>query len=96
MPFDDGQLFVIHVVNENDKLLKDYSDGEALEYLFSITKVLGAQLVVKRSKNIINTMVAFANENEIDTIIMGSSQNQHNPYEEKLKKKLKGVKVIVL
>ena len=42
---EKNNLFVIHVVNEKDKLLYNLSDGDALEYLFKITKDVGADLI---------------------------------------------------
>lgn len=71
-------LYVIHVVNEKDKLLYHLSDGEALEYLFEITKKLGADLVIKRSKDVIETLVEFAKENEITHIVLGNSPKGSN------------------
>lgn len=49
---EEDKLFVIHVVNEKEKFLDSYSDGEALEYLFQVSKESGADLTVLRSKNI--------------------------------------------
>lgn len=93
---ENDELLVIHVVNENDKFLKNYSDGDALEYLFGITKVLGAELVVERSKNIINTIVKFAKDRNINVIVMGESPDNKNTFQEKIKKKLKDVEIIVI
>ncbi len=93
---ENDHLYVIHVVNEKDNFLDNYSDGEALEYLFGITKVMGAELIVKRSKNILATLVTFAKENEINTVVMGESPDQKNPFEEKLRKKLKHTTVWVV
>ncbi|NLY67295.1 MAG: universal stress protein [Tissierellia bacterium] len=70
---EEDKLFVIHVVNEKEKFLDSYSDGEALEYLFQVSKKSGADLTVLRSKNILKTLVDFARDNEITHIIMGVS-----------------------
>jgi len=70
---EEDKLFVIHVVNEKEKFLDSYSDGEALEYLFQVSKESGADLTVLRSKNILKTLVDFARDNEITHIIMGVS-----------------------
>lgn len=93
---EDEMLYVVHVVNEHDKLLRNYTDGEALEYLFSITKELGAELVVERSRNIIETLVRFANKNEIGTVVLGKSPDGKNKFEDKLKKKIKNVEMIII
>ncbi len=86
----DNQLFVIHVVNENDMLLFNLSDGDALEYLFQITKELGADLVMKRSKDVIKTLVDFALENDITHIVLGSATgvSATKNFEQKLRRKL--------
>ncbi|NLX61296.1 MAG: universal stress protein [Tissierellia bacterium] len=70
---EEDKLFVIHVVNEKEKFLESYSDGEALEYLFQVSKESGADLTVLRSKNILKTLIDFAKDNEITHIVMGVS-----------------------
>ena len=88
---DEGScLYVIHVVNENDKLLYGLSDGDALEYLFQITKDVGANLIVKRSKDVVKTIVDFAIEKEITHIVLGNSKTNDsaNSFSMKIQKKL--------
>lgn len=87
-----NSLFVIHVVNENDKLLYNLSDGDALEYLFEITKEVGADLIIRRSKDVIKTLVDFADEKEITHVVLGSSQEKDSSkdFAVKLKRKLPG------
>lgn len=91
---DEGsQLYVIHVVNENDKLLYNLSDGDALEYLFEITKDVGANLIVKRSKDVAKAIVDFAVEKDITHIVLGNSKtiDTANNFSMKLQKKLPDV-----
>ncbi len=68
---EEDKLFVIHVVNEKENFLQNSNDGEALEYLFRVSKKAGADLTVLRSKNILKTMMDFAIDNRITHIIMG-------------------------
>lgn len=70
---NEDKLYVIHVVNEKEKFLESSSDGEALEYLFNVSKESGADLTVLRSKNILKTMIDFARTNNVTHIIMGNS-----------------------
>ena len=93
----ENSLFVIHVVNENDKLFYNLSDGDALEYLFEITKEVGADLVIRRSKDVIKTLVDFAGEKEITHVVLGSSQDQDpsKNFAIKLKRKLPGREFII-
>lgn len=85
-----GNLYILHVVNENDKLLNNFSDGDALEYLFKISKDVGAELTVKRSKDVIKTVVDFAEEMKITHIVLGNSRSKDpaNNFVIKLQKKL--------
>ncbi len=73
-----GKLYVIHVVNEKEKFLENIDDGEALEYLFDVSKKVGADLTVLRSKDIMKTIVDFAVDNNITHIIMGTPPNNGN------------------
>ncbi|SHI66462.1 hypothetical protein SAMN02745751_00733 [Dethiosulfatibacter aminovorans DSM 17477] len=93
---DEDMLYVVHVVNENEKLLRNYTDGEALEYLFGITKKLGAELVIERSKNIIDTLVKFADKNDVGKVVLGKSPDGKSKFEDKLKKKLKDIEMIII
>ncbi len=88
-------LNVIHVVNENDKLLYGLSDGDALEYLFEITKEVGANLVVKRSKDVIKSIVDYATETNCTHIVLGSSKNPSSNFVSKLQKKLPDVEFVL-
>jgi len=68
-----GNLFVIHVAKNEWNLLNNKTEGEALEYLFGISKSVGANLTVLKSGNIAKALADFARQNEIDLIIMGES-----------------------
>lgn len=93
----DSSLYVIHVVNENDKLLYNLSDGDALEYLFEITKEVGAELIVKRSKDVLKTIIEFVEENQITHLVLGHSNEKDGSknFLEKLKKRLTDKEFII-
>lgn len=97
---DKDNLFVIHVVNQNDKFLNNSSDGDALEYLFTVSKKVGADLTVLRSKDIIKAIEDFAEKHGITHIVMGSSPNgkgldNHN-FALKLKKMLPFIEFTII
>jgi len=94
---NEGQdnLYVIHVVNEKDKFLNNTSDGEALEYLFGVTKKVGADLTVLRSKDIIKAIADFATKNNITQLIMGASPNGEDIESHSIAIKLKQMLPIV-
>lgn len=73
---DHDNLYVIHVVNEKQKFLNNDDDGEALEYLFQVSRKAGAELTVLRSKDVVKAMEDFGRKNNITHVIMGSSPNE--------------------
>lgn len=87
--WEDDKLYIIHVVNEKDKFLNNSDDGEALEYLFNVSKRVGADLTVLRSKDVTKAMADFANKNEITHILMGASPDGNDIENHKLALKLK-------
>lgn len=93
-----GNLFVIHVVKESWNILDNTKEGEALEYLFGISKAVGANLSVLKSDEIRVTIAQYALENKIDCIIMGDSPSDHkeNKFVNELKKLLNNVEVRVI
>lgn len=92
------QLFVIHVAKNEWSFLDNVKEGEALEYLFGISKSVGANLYVLRSDNIVNTIAEFARENKINCIIMGEPLNDHkeNNFYRELKSLLSNVEIKVV
>ncbi len=66
-----GDLFVIHVAREGVNFLGNNKEAEALEYLFDISKSVGADLTVLRSNSIVNTLVDFIENKKIEHVILG-------------------------
>lgn len=83
----NGKLYVVHVVNEKEKFLDYANDGEALEYLFRASKKAGADLTVLKYKDVIETMLNFAKDNNITHMVLGTTPN-NNPKESKFSLKL--------
>ena len=69
----DGELYVIHVTKENWNFVDNSRDGEAMEYLFSLTKSYGADLTILNSDKIPETIAQFAEHNGVDLIVLGQS-----------------------
>ena len=95
-----GELFIIHVAHYQFKFLGSSKEGEALEYLFEVSKKAGADLTVIRSKDVIKAISDFALKNDITHIIMGSSPNgekiENNSIALVLKKMLPKAKFIII
>ena len=91
-------LFVIHVAKDAWNFLDNAKEGEALEYLFGISKAVGANLTVLRADDIVNAIVEYTRENHINCIIMGESKTDHkeNHFFTELKNSLGNVEILVV
>lgn len=93
-----GELYVIHVAKNEWNFLDNAKEGEALEYLFGISKSVGASLSVLKSENIVDTIAGYANENKIRYIVLGESPSDHkeNHFFNELEKKLSHIEFCII
>lgn len=69
----DSDLYVIHVAKEGVNFLGNAKEAEALEYLFGISKGVGADLTVLRSQDVVEAIADFANSKNIGHIVLGAA-----------------------
>ncbi|KAB3531632.1 universal stress protein UspA [Alkaliphilus pronyensis] len=96
---DLGNLYVVHVAPEGVNFLGNSKEGEALDYLFEISKEVDADMTVLRSSNVVKSIVDFCQKNNIGRIILGESleTSSENSVITKLSKKLcKNVDITVI
>jgi K+-sensing histidine kinase KdpD len=67
----NGELYVVHAIKTGENYLGNPNEAEALEYLFRVSKEVGAEMNVLRTKNVIKALVDFAKEQRITTMILG-------------------------
>lgn len=92
-----GELYIIHVALNGLKFLGNSKEGEALEYLFGISKSVGAELNVLRSDNIQKTIVEFAKEHKITDVIVGEPpQDNSSDIISELKHKLNNAEIHIM
>ena len=93
-----SDLFVIHVAKNDWNFLDNAKEGEALEYLFGISKSVGANLTVLKSDDIVKIIVEFSKEKNINCIVMGESPNDHkeNNFYNELKAQLPNLELVVV
>jgi len=68
-----GRLLVVHVTPTSLKVLGNYSQPEALDYLFEISKSMDAEMTVIRSTETVKTLVDFCRDHDVVTVVMGES-----------------------
>ena len=87
---EQGNLYVLHVAKNAWNILDNSSESEALEYLFKISKLYGAEMNMVRADNISETIAAFAIEHDVDLIVLGESDNEkENKFLKRLRNTLK-------
>ena len=69
-------LHVIHVVKEGWKYFGKLKESDALEFLFDKSKQYGADLTVIKAKDIVYTLSAFADKNNVGIVVMGESHEE--------------------
>jgi len=70
---ESDEIFVIHVIKDDWRYFSEMKESDALEYLFTVSKAVDAELIVYKSDNIERTLSNTAKENKIDTIVLGKS-----------------------
>ncbi len=68
-----GDLHIVHVAPEGYSFLGNSKEGEALDYLFEISKAVNGFMTVLRSTNVEMSIVDFCNKNNIGRIVLGES-----------------------
>ena len=99
MENEQDQLFVIHVAGEDEKLLGDTQEGEALEFLYEKATEAGASLTVERSSDVLRTLISIADKNQANRVVVGESGEGEAGagFLHRLEKKLSGrAKLIVV
>jgi len=94
----EGELHVIHVAKNEWKFLDNAKEGEALEYLFKVSKSVGAKLSVLRSDDIVETILGFIKENSINFIVVGKSKEMHreNNFIKTLENNISNVEICIV
>ncbi len=70
---DDDNLFVLHVAKSTEE-----NKGEVLEFLYSVSHSVGADMTVLYSNDALNTIFNFVKDKDINTIILGKPENTYS------------------
>jgi K+-sensing histidine kinase KdpD len=94
----NGDLHIIHVAKKGWKILDNKKEGEALEYLFGISKSVGANLIVLKSDDIPGAIIKYANKNNIDCLVLGKSpmERGEDDFKTRLGRVLHDVEILVI
>jgi len=91
---ENGSLFVIHVSKQKWNFFDNAKDGEAMEYLFSVSKSYGADLTVLNSDRVPETIAQFAQHYQIDLIVIGeTAEGKSDEFAKRLHAMLKDSKI---
>ncbi|SET16007.1 Universal stress protein family protein [Natronincola peptidivorans] len=71
-----GDIFVVHVAPMGWNILGNSKEGEALDYLFDISKEVGAHMTVLRSSEVVKSILDFCEKHDIKTVVLGESKEK--------------------
>ncbi len=74
----DGTLEVLHVSERAFNFFENIREGEALEYLFSTAKSVGAELTIINGVQAPETVAQFAEHRKSQCIVIGNSLTDGN------------------
>ncbi len=85
-----GRLLVVHVTPTSLQVLGNYSQPEALDYLYEISKTMDAEMTVIRSTETIKTLTDFCREHHVTIVVMGESlrPSKENTIVDELEKRI--------
>ena len=90
----DGKVSVVHVAAKGAAILGNHREGEALEYLFRAADEVGADMTVLRAGDVLDTLVAFSREQQVDCIVVGVARGRDGgDFAERLRMRLPHVEV---
>lgn len=94
---EDCKLFVVHCVQTGHPFMGSKHEADAIEYLFTAARLIGAELTVLREDSVIDALVAFAQKNNVCKIVLGvSPENSGESFDIKLKRRLPEVEFDVV
>lgn len=93
-----SQAYVIHIAKGGENFLGNPREGEALDYLFQISKQFNAEMTVVRSDSIIDTLVEYARKEGVGVIVLGETReyNRDSNIIRKLESYLYDVEFVVV
>lgn len=90
----EGKVSVVHVAAKGAAILGNQHEGEALEYLFRAADEVGAEMTVLRADDVLDTLVAFAGDQQVDCIVVGASRDRDsNAFAQRLRARLPNVEL---
>lgn len=94
---ENCRLYVVHCVQTGRHFMNSEHEADAVEYLFTAARLIGAELTVLREDNVIDALVAFAQRNDVRKIVLGvSPENADESFDVKLKRRLPEVEFDVV
>lgn len=74
-----AQLHVVHCVHTSRNFMGSPFEADAIEYLFTAAQLAGAELTMLRAPDVEEALVDYAEKNDINIMILGSSGPATDP-----------------
>ena len=70
---ENDRLYIVHCVQTGHNFMNTVNEADAIEYLFTASRLVGAELTVLREDDVLSGLVSFAKAHDIDLIVLGES-----------------------
>lgn len=89
-----GTVSVVHVAEKGKDFLGIPQEAEAIEYLYREAKAVNAELTVLRAEHVLDTLIAFVKEQDVQIVLTGVSPTKSGAgFAQTLRMRLPGVEV---
>lgn len=72
----DQPFYIVHCVQTGRVFMNFATDPDAIEFLFTCSSLVGAELAILREDDVVDALVGFARSHNVSTIVLGASPNQ--------------------
>lgn len=73
---EDQPFYIVHCVQTGRVFMNFVSDPDAIEFLFTCSSLVDAELAILREDDVVDALVGFARSHNVSTIVLGASPNQ--------------------
>lgn len=91
-----AELMIVHAVTQNEQVLGNADESEALELLFRLANDYGAEMQMIRCENALDGLADTAQKNDVGLMILGASPQSAQSLSEKIRARLPYMSFIVL
>lgn len=94
---EDQPFYIVHCVQTGRVFMNFVSDPDAIEFLFTCSSLVNAELAILREDDVVDALVSFAKTHNVATVVLGASPKQDgNSFTARLSTRLADVNFVIV